>query len=160
MIKFMEGNLFDTKADIIAHQVNCQGKMNSGVAKQVREKYPLAYAEYKTLCSAVGPESLLGQLHIVDCGEKIVANIFAQNNFGYDGKRYTNAQAFSVAMSNLAKVAEEENKSIAIPYKIGCCRGGASWDEEIFIILQLLFEKSEVLLEIWKLPEGVNEDEL
>jgi len=160
MIKFMEGNLFDTKANIIAHQVNCQGKMNSGVAKQIREKYPLAYAGYKTLCSTISPERLLGQLQIVPCDDKIIANVYAQNNYGYDGGKYTNVQAFISAMNKLVNVAEQGNLSIAVPYKIGCCRGGASWEEEIYVALQLLFEKSKVVLEIWKLPEGVNENEL
>ena len=38
-IKIIDGNLFDSKAKIIAHQVNCQGKMNSGVAKEVRQRF-------------------------------------------------------------------------------------------------------------------------
>lgn len=35
-----EGNVFDSDAKIICHQVNCQGVMGSGVAKEVRERYP------------------------------------------------------------------------------------------------------------------------
>lgn len=46
-IKIIDGDLFTTNAQIICHQVNCQGKMGSGVAKQVREKYPHVYEEYK-----------------------------------------------------------------------------------------------------------------
>lgn len=42
-IKFIEGNLLDSTTDIICHQVNCQGKMSSGVAKAIREKYPKVY---------------------------------------------------------------------------------------------------------------------
>lgn len=45
-IKIIDGNLFDSKAKIIAHQVNCQGKMNSGVAKEVRQRYPHVYRDY------------------------------------------------------------------------------------------------------------------
>ena len=37
MIKIIDGDLLNSEADIICHQVNCQGKMNSGVAKQIRE---------------------------------------------------------------------------------------------------------------------------
>ena len=39
MIQIIEGNLFDSNAHIIAHQVNCQGVMGSGVAKQVKERF-------------------------------------------------------------------------------------------------------------------------
>lgn len=40
MIKHIKGDIFQSGADVILHQVNCQGVMGSGVAKQVREKYP------------------------------------------------------------------------------------------------------------------------
>lgn len=41
-----EGNVFDSDAKIICHQVNCQGVMGSGVAKEVRERYPKVYEQY------------------------------------------------------------------------------------------------------------------
>ena len=50
MIKHIKGNIFEQNADVICHQVNCQGVMASGVAKQVREKYPWVYATYKRAC--------------------------------------------------------------------------------------------------------------
>ena len=37
MIKIINGDLFDTDANIICHQVNCKGKMGSGVALQVKK---------------------------------------------------------------------------------------------------------------------------
>ena len=33
MIKIIEGNIVNAKTDFIIHQVNCQGEMNTGVAK-------------------------------------------------------------------------------------------------------------------------------
>ena len=43
MVEIKIGNVFDTDAKYICHQVNCKGKMASGVAKEVRERYPDAY---------------------------------------------------------------------------------------------------------------------
>ena len=43
MIKIIDGDLFDTDAKFICHQVNCMGKMGSGVALQVRKKFPHVY---------------------------------------------------------------------------------------------------------------------
>ncbi len=45
--EIIEGNLFDTDAKFICHQVNCMGKMGSGVALQVRQRFPHVYEEYK-----------------------------------------------------------------------------------------------------------------
>ena len=46
MIHHVKGNLLDSNCDYICHQVNCQGVMNSGVAKQIREKWPEVYESY------------------------------------------------------------------------------------------------------------------
>lgn len=47
MIKHVKCDIFESDADVICHQVNWQGVMDSGVAKQVRERYPNAFEEYK-----------------------------------------------------------------------------------------------------------------
>lgn len=159
MIKNYTGNLFNTNADIIAHQVNCQGAMKSGVALQVRKGYPLAYASYKTLCSAVKPENLLGQLQLVFCGNKLIANLYGQLNYGYEGNKYTDVKALGKALQNLHDKAKEKSYSIAIPYKMGCDRGGADWETEVYPMLSEIFNDN-VILEIWKLPEGVKENDL
>ena len=36
MIKIIDGNILNSKADLILHQVNCCGKINSGVTKTLR----------------------------------------------------------------------------------------------------------------------------
>ena len=46
MIIFKEGNILNSKADYICHQVNCRGAMNSGVAKTIRQEYPEVFTEY------------------------------------------------------------------------------------------------------------------
>ena len=63
-------------------------------------------------------------------------NIFAQDNFGYDGNCYTDYDA----LRNCLEIIKSQfhNKVIAIPYLLGCYRGGGSWDivsqmiEEVF----------------------------
>ena len=42
------GNLLESDCDYICHQVNCQGKMNSGIAKSIRDKWPVVYNNYMT----------------------------------------------------------------------------------------------------------------
>lgn len=62
MIKHIKCDIFKSGADIICHQVNCQGVMGSGIAKQVREKYPVVYRDYKRMCDIYAPNALLGIL--------------------------------------------------------------------------------------------------
>ena len=45
-ITFVKQDLTTSDADYICHQVNCQGKMNSGVAKAIRERWPVVFEQY------------------------------------------------------------------------------------------------------------------
>ena len=49
-IVFKNGDMFTSDAPYLCHQVNCMGKMGSGIARTVREKFPNAYHDYMTLC--------------------------------------------------------------------------------------------------------------
>lgn len=137
MIKHIQCNIFDSGADVICHQVNCKGEMNSGIAKQVRERYPWVYGTYKDECEYYEPDGLLGKALFCRIDEtRSVANLFAQADYGYDGKCYTSYECLQSALEDVAMT--HENKTIAIPYLMGCHRGGGDWNtvnqiiEEVF----------------------------
>ena len=44
-----------------------------------------------------------------------------------------------------------ENMTIAMPYKIGCVRGGANW-EEVYQMINDIFENCNI--ELWRLDKG------
>ena len=166
MIKIIEGDLFCSDARIITHQVNCQGKMGSGVALQVKRKYPNVYNEYMKVCST----GMLGKIQIVPVDskwngyhsgsllipkyERFICNMFAQNNYGHDYNhvQYTNIEALEKCMKELWYVVHAKNGNfgdkIAMPYKIGCCRGGADWNT-VYGLIEKNFSDCEV--ELWKL---------
>ena len=136
MIKIVKGDLLTVEKGIIGHQVNCQGKMGSGVALQIKKKYPLAYQEYKSLVDEHSPEvngedlrkDLLGQVNGVKINENLyIANMFGQLNYGYDGKQYTNTEALFNCFKIVRKVSEQTGLPVYLPYMIGCYRGGGDW---------------------------------
>ena len=117
---------------IICHQVNCQGVMGSGLAKQIRAKYPQVYAPYRAACKA---GNALGTVLFVPVSDNnIIANIFGQDKYGRD-KRYTDYAALQTAFHRVAEVARERNLPIAIPYRIGCGLGGGDWTTVYKIIM-------------------------
>ena len=137
----------ELKLDYICHQVNCQGKMNSGVAKAIREAYPEVYVNYKFKCdqAAVSGEKrfLLGTIQMVPLYDDYyvtdyhpqVCNFFSQFDYGYDGKRYTSYDAFWNCL-HLFKQIVPAGASVGFPARIGCDRGGANWA----VILQMISE--------------------
>lgn len=142
--------------DIIGHQVNCQGAMNSGVAKSIRETFPRAYKEYRELTTSLNGvedtrKSLLGEIQYVRTYGKWIANLFGQYAYGYDQKQYTSPAHLYRCFKELREKAEERNMSVALPYMIGCYRGGADW-KEVEGLLLTAFEGYEVTL--YKLHKG------
>lgn len=159
MIKTHHGDLLTSSAEFICHQVNCMGKMNSGVAKQIREEYPIVFHNYEILTKHWQVENkkesaLLGSIQLVKIPneDRTIANMFSQNNYGYDGKRYTDVEAFETCIKKIVSKAKEMKVStIAMPYKIASVRGGADWDTEIYPILKKYFKDSnDFILELWR----------
>lgn len=153
-IKEINGNLLDSNAECIIHQVNCQGAMNSGVAKAIREKWPIVFERYRGYYDVMryGKEPLLGQTLGVKVNEsQMVFNMFAQDSYGYDGKRYTSYDAIDKCLVTVADYCRKEGKkSMALPYHMSCDRGGANWN----IILEMIkehFADLDITIEIWKL---------
>jgi O-acetyl-ADP-ribose deacetylase (regulator of RNase III) len=172
------GNLLESDCDYICHQVNCQGKMNSGIAKSIRDKWPIVYNNYMTkynetekyLLAACGrfevcpdvSEVLLGDIqlvclwdnyHATDFHQSVI-NMFAQQHFGYDGRRYTSYDAFWSCLGKIKDIVPV-GKKIGFPGRIGCVRGGANWDVIYEMINQVLGQDYEVYIYFL---EGENEN--
>ena len=139
MVHYKTGNLLDAPVDYICHQVNCQGRMGSGIAKQIRERWPIVYEQYISGFKAIEEESinwedeldvsevLLGRLQQIKVNDtQTVVNMFAQQYYGYDGKRYTSYDAFWACLGGI-KDSVPKGSKIGFPYRIGCGLGGANW---------------------------------
>ncbi len=153
-IIYKTGNLLDATTDVIAHQVNCQSVMGSGVAKQIRDKWPRVYDSYVTYCYdyIACTHELLGECQLVQINDnQHVANLFGQNYYGRDGKRYTSYDGIYDALVSLASQMKDNNmNSVAFPYHMSSDRGGADWSI-ISIMITAVFKGTDVTVEIWKL---------
>lgn len=168
MIKIIDGDLLDTDAKIICHQVNCQGKMRSGVALHIRNNYPHVFDEYSKVCSPemFGKVQLVpvhkeyigitpGTITTIPSDEQYICNMFSQDNYGYDGEQYTSIDAIRKCFEAIKALTYIKNNlcgaKIAMPYKIGCVRGGADWNE-VYAIIEEVFKDCDV--ELWRLDKG------
>jgi O-acetyl-ADP-ribose deacetylase (regulator of RNase III) len=121
-IIYVKGDLFSTKCKYIGHGCNAQGVMGSGVAKQVKEKYPKAYEKYMSIFKQ--GKLRLGDYHLALTGkdDQYILNMITQENYGVTpGKRYVSYDAIDSIFSRLNDFEE-----IAIP-KIGAGLGGGDW---------------------------------
>lgn len=149
--EYFDGDLLTAKTDIIAHQVNCIGAFNSGVAACIRNKFISVFFEYKVLCYSKSPNDLLGIIQVCKVNDtQEIANLFGQRSFGYENKRYTSYDGIYDALIKLKEYMVSNNKtSVAFPFKMSSDRGGADWNV-IEAMIDSAFKDSDISIEIWK----------
>ena len=160
MVKFENGNLLDAPVDYICHQVNCQGRMGSGIAKQIKERWPVVYEKYTAAYKQREDEvfrghygntlnvseTLLGHVQNIPVSDNLtVINMFSQQYYGYDGKKYTSYDAFWDCLQGIVLTVPKGSR-IGFPAKIGCGLGGANWEVIFKMIEQVLGEDYEVYI--------------
>lgn len=143
MVNFLKGDILTLKSpdNIIVHQVNCQGVMGAGLAKQIRANYPVVYQTYKDEIdrrkqardrfSSVDGYGMLGRIQVVHTDGPTIINLFAQNYYGRD-KQYTDYTAFKSCLKTVNTLFK--GKTISIPWGIGCGLAGGDWDKILSLI--------------------------
>jgi O-acetyl-ADP-ribose deacetylase (regulator of RNase III) len=147
MIKFINGNIFDTTADVIAHCVNCKKVMGGGIALQIKRLYPIVFQKYCDLLEEYGSEDCLGKSQLIQLKDLAIANLFGQKDFGTD-KQYVEYSALESSFHHLFRQMIKHNlSSVAFPDMIGC--GLAGGDREIVLkMITKIFNIFDV--EFWK----------
>lgn len=151
MIHEIEGNLLDEfekgTVNIIIHQANCFNTMGSGIARQIRERFPEAYeADCKT---ERGSKEKLGKYSYAVIKGRVIINLYSQYEFGSP----TRNTDYNALYDGLASIRDKLNKphNIGVPFKIGSKLGGGDWIV-VKAILEAVFKDSIHNLYIVKLP--------
>lgn len=122
-IRYETGDLFAGPQRIIVHGCNAKGAMGSGVAKIVRDRYPLAYTRYREMHENVG--LVLGDIIPVNCGDRIVINAITQADYGRDKTRvYADYDAIAKCMRAINDVAA--GQEVGLPM-IGAGLANGNW---------------------------------
>jgi O-acetyl-ADP-ribose deacetylase (regulator of RNase III) len=135
MIKYVTKDITTVRKGIVAHGVNCQHAMGSGVAKAIKEKWPAVYEQFM---KAPKGKKMLGVASIVTIRDTLyIANLYTQNMYGYGGGKYASVEAVRQSLSDVIILADYYSLPLFIP-KIGCGLGGLDWDKEVKPVLENL----------------------
>lgn len=147
MIKIINKNILDCTENIIVHQVNCQGIMGAGLARQLADKYKGLEENYRLFCESNNYDYALlrGRVLTVNVDNKIICNMFSQT---LDFK--TAYISMKTALTTIKNMAKDLNLSIAMPYNIGCGIADGEW-EIVEQIIADVFDDYEVT--IYRLKE-------
>ena len=138
-IHYIKQDVTRISLGIVAHGVNCQHKMGSGVAKVIRETWPQAYESYMNHPKG---KAMLGCCSLIRINEGrddlFVANLYTQMFYGYGGK-YASVQAIETSLSQCANYGDVYDLPIYMP-RIGCGLGGLDWENDVEPIVQKVNE--------------------
>jgi len=142
IVKEIQGNLLDTEIQNIAHGVNCQNVMGSGVARALYEKWSNVKTTYHSFFEhrPVGATNL-GLTQVVVLDDKTIYNMFTQNYYSNRSIKNANYAAIAQCFRDLALLSPI--KEIAIP-KIGCGLAGGDWNIVKQIIDDATLDKLDV----------------
>lgn len=137
MIKTVKGDILNSTSGIIVHGCNMQGKFGSGIALQIKEVYPEAYAVYKQCEVTKG--LTLGEYSTVDVGDLrnlYIVNMITQQNYGKDGKKYVSYDAIHEGFTKLfTRLEENSRQDLTVRFPaIGAGLGGG----DLEVILRII----------------------
>ena len=126
MINIIDKSLFEVDTMAIIHQTNCMCTQNSGIAKQIRAKYP---EEFEADCKTIpGDIKKLGTFSWVKAHDgKHIYNCYSQFRYGRE-QRHTNYEAVYTGLSAiLSHMNDYGIQSVNLPYNMGCALGGGDF---------------------------------
>lgn len=133
----LNGDIYNQEAmntpRVIVHGCNAQGKMASGFAKTIRDRWPSAYDAYMLEHRLNGLTP--GNIIIVPVSpDLIVVNAITQRYYGYDGAKYVIPEAVGECFKRVSDYVmqneAETGRKLEIHFpRIGCMLGGGEWEE-------------------------------
>lgn len=149
MIEYQTGDLFEAGIPVLAHGVNLEGVMGSGIAVEFRKRWPKMYAEYQERCWTGALK--LGRFHEWTAPDKSVTvfNLATQVRRG----KHAGLPSLRDAVEWMLFRAEDLGiEAVAIP-RIGAGIGGLDWPD-VDAVLRRLAARSPVRLVVVTLPEA------
>ncbi|HOS16173.1 MAG TPA: macro domain-containing protein [Bacteroidales bacterium] len=134
MITKVIADVLKYPCNAICHQANCFHTMGSGVALQIKKKYPEAY-EADIKHGKKGDRLRLGSMSVAQAKDgKYIYNVYGQYEYGTH-KRQTNYEALYTGLELVKSHAlDHDIKDLAVPYYMSSALAGGNW-----IIVESMF---------------------
>jgi O-acetyl-ADP-ribose deacetylase (regulator of RNase III) len=126
MIRYIDGDLIKQSDDfeVIAHVCNCFHSMGAGIAPQIKNKFPDAYAA--DCATSKGDLDKMGTISYSEATKPIVVNLYGQ--FDTNGRRSGNMDLDYDALRKAIKAMKNKfsGKMFGLPM-IGAGLAGGDW---------------------------------
>lgn len=153
-IKEIEGNIWNTKCQVIVNTVNCEGIMGAGMALEARLRYPEMYKKYKEICQ--NKQLDIGKLWIYKSTEHNhwIMNFPTKTYWRLPSKEeYIHAGLKKF----LATYKEKSITSIAFPI-LGGMNGGLDANKVRSIMKEYLTTAENLVVEIYEYNPNISDN--
>ncbi|WP_051188641.1 macro domain-containing protein [Proteocatella sphenisci] len=123
MIHYIEGDIFNSPAQVIVNTVNTVGVMGKGLALAFKQRYPKMFVSYRNACEK--KQLTVGKLMLFQAPDYWVLLFPTKENWRNPSKLEYIEKGL---MKFVNTYAEKNITSIAFP-KLGCGNGELNWDE-------------------------------
>ena len=133
MITELKIDLLKAEVDAIAHCANCFNTMGSGIAKQIKAKFPEAFlADCKTTAGdglkfgnfSVG---LISAENKTSPTIKYVYNLYGQYYYGKDTRKINYESMYTALVGMRRDCSSKPVRNIGFPKNMGCMLAGGDW---------------------------------
>jgi len=147
MLRYTQGDLFASGAQLLVNPVNCVGVMGKGLALAFKERFPSNFVRYKQVCDAKELEP--GKILFVEIdGEdpRWIANLPTKRHW----RQKSRLEDVRAGLSALAEeIRTRQISSVAIP-ALGAGLGGLDWADVKAVIADELGELSGVEITVFE----------
>jgi O-acetyl-ADP-ribose deacetylase (regulator of RNase III) len=133
MITELKTDLLKAEVDAIGHCANCFNTMGSGIAKQIKAKFPEAFlADSKT---TAGDRTKFGNFSVglvspenkTSPTIKLVYNLYGQYYYGKDSRKLNYESIYTALIAMRHDCVSKPVRSIGFPKNMGCMLAGGAW---------------------------------
>lgn len=151
MIRFVQGNLFDSDAEALVNTVNTQGVMGKGIALEFKERFRDNYEFYRQACEQ--GQVQIGKMLVFRAGRlptQYIINFPTKQHWRGKSK----IEYIQRGLEDLVRVVQEYGiRSIALP-PLGCGHGGLRWEQVKPLIEQAFAALPNVEVEVYEPRES------
>lgn len=150
MLIYKNGDILRAKENIICHQVNIDGIMGGGLARQIAIIYPNVEKFYQDYAYQLGNDYKI--LKGKSCGAHITNNQRIENCFTQKPNFDTDCEAIENCFRKLLKECRVMKTTLAIPYGYGCGIANGDWNQ-VLKIFENLSNEYQVDIYVYKLED-------
>jgi O-acetyl-ADP-ribose deacetylase (regulator of RNase III) len=145
MIQYVDGNIFDSRAQCLVNPVNCVGVMGKGLALQFKHKFPEMFTYYKKICK----QNNLYIGTVAFYKHKKMSHIVCLFPTKLDWRHPSTLDYIDTSLIAFSeRIAEYHISRVAFP-KVGCGEGGLDFEYHVRPLLERRLGSLDIDIEVY-----------